>query len=227
MDPDLDLTGPYTCFWWKGWMISEECVRNEDAAYKRLSMAQGSLVLFYYGAHLFTFSNGDQLFGLLMEYVQAPPLKHNAASLTEGQRAEFVRSVRHAVRLLDRTDVCHHGLNASQLLLLKSPYIHCVLVDFEGASISVGLENHAEDDYGNALATLMDSKIGLGGEVVLQNFGEREEWDSVTSCFWHNGKSVEKRSKDPFSFVYESPRPPVCINSYTPSGGSLSLILRN
>lgn len=180
-----------------------------------------------------------------MEYVPAPPLKHSAASLTESQRAEFVsplffgvgvaflmtyitlsqvRSVRHAVRLLDRTDVCHHGLNASQLLLLKSPHTYCVVVDFSGASISVGLENHAEDDYGDALATLMDPKIGLGGQVVLQNFGEREEWDSVTSSFWHNGKLEVKRSKDPFSFVYESSRPPVC--SYTPRG-SLSLILRN
>ena len=48
-NPFVKGLGP--SFWLSGLAIAEEYLRREDAMYKRLEMAQGSLLPMYYGAH--------------------------------------------------------------------------------------------------------------------------------------------------------------------------------
>lgn len=55
MDPpegDILEAGPSLEWWWTKYTSAEERVRNEDAAYKKLAFAQGSLVPRFYGSHL-------------------------------------------------------------------------------------------------------------------------------------------------------------------------------
>ena len=95
--------------WWGDWITSEDSVRQEYGAYTRLSFMHGSLLPWYYGVHevsargkwstlltysQFTIPDGRILYGILMEFVDAPTLdKLGAVALSDEEQIQFVRGL--------------------------------------------------------------------------------------------------------------------------------------
>jgi hypothetical protein len=54
--PDEDMIKAGVQWWWMRYCTTEDHVRNEDAAYKRLKFVQGSLIPWFYGSHLVSYT---------------------------------------------------------------------------------------------------------------------------------------------------------------------------
>ena len=107
--PDEDMIKAGVQWWWMRYCTAEDHVCNEDAAYKRLKFVQGSLIPWFYGSHLvsytasrrqlclidpqFTLSDGHDVYGVLMEFVQAQPLSSSlSGTLSVAQQEQLVCS---------------------------------------------------------------------------------------------------------------------------------------
>ncbi|KAK7688711.1 hypothetical protein QCA50_008249 [Cerrena zonata] len=72
------------------WQTAEDLVRNEIAVYQKLDFMQGSLLPYFYGAHLFTLPSGPPLHGILMEYLDAPTAsKESIQALSEDEQLQL------------------------------------------------------------------------------------------------------------------------------------------
>ncbi|TFK71472.1 hypothetical protein BDN72DRAFT_958036 [Pluteus cervinus] len=177
---------------------AESLVHREDAAYERLHFLQGSLIPHYYGAHQFVLPNGHRLFGMLMEYIPAPSILGGIAkSLTVKQQHQLVKSARHFVYALQRSDTPQRDWHPGQVLcrtltssaessINSRDVVHGVFIDFGSAGIHA--EEHAwslSDDFGDCLYTLKRPEVGLDNEVLWESFAStgREPWDLWSSQF--------------------------------------------
>ncbi|TFY79421.1 hypothetical protein EWM64_g4590 [Hericium alpestre] len=173
----------------KHWDTAEECVRREDAAYKKLAVIQGSLIPRYYGAHTFDLPTGHILCGIMMEYIPAETLSQSLTMrITTDQQVQLIRSLRHAVRVLQYSDVSQHDWHLGQILCLvpepdspgeEAAPAHCVLVDFAQTRQSYWkMDSQFANDAGEAMRTLLSV---LDEDLVWDNWAPREMWDCVVS----------------------------------------------
>ena len=162
-----------------------------------------------------------------MEYIPAPSLMNKFGStLSKELQLQLVRfsaslyepssdkdtippqvqSLRHALRVIQYSDISQHDWHLGQVLCnpvetrsqaLDGSNVHCVLVDFSQASVSIDQQEfHRVDDFGQCLRTLCNPKSGFNADLVWENFGSREHWDMVAANVNVNAESkwTEKTS---------------------------------
>ncbi|OBZ76071.1 hypothetical protein A0H81_03276 [Grifola frondosa] len=191
---------------------AEAYICREIAVYKKLAFVQGSIIPYFYGVHLFTMRDGLQVYGTLMEYVDAYPLDSGVCwSFSEHQKIQLVQSARHAVRVLQYGDISQHDWHAGQILAHHAPTasdpdrVHCVLVDFSAATQSLYLsENHRDDDFGDCTEALIEEGTGLFEDFVMEHMGTREVWDFFKRLSGVCRFAPERKLPDPFAFVHTS-----------------------
>ncbi|KAF8587127.1 hypothetical protein K439DRAFT_1659243 [Ramaria rubella] len=185
-----DLSTDVSYRWFFDYARPEELVRQEEATYKRLAHAQGSVIPIYYGSHLFTMSDGYQAFGILMELVPGEiPSQAALSSLSDECQADFIKSARHAVRVFQYADIsqldwCEEQIICSPVLSATGiDRVTCVFLDFTFTTLSNQIyDSHRNDDYGLVEQILCD-EVGLRKNVLKQPFEPREAWDWYTSQF--------------------------------------------
>jgi hypothetical protein len=129
-------------------------------------------------------------------------------------------SIRHALRVLQRSDVSQHDWHQGQILCNLShasspPQAHAVFIDFAATTQAIDVDidvavDHEKDDYGRCVAAITrESYPGVDMQAVCKYWDrdemKRESWDAcdvmlfsvVTDFSW------ESRSVDPYKFVYE------------------------
>jgi len=157
-----------------------ELVRNADAAFRRLSHAQGSLLPYYYGAHQFSLPDGSQCWGILTELVRGVPLRIVSNQLSEDAKIEIIHSMRHFVRVLQYAEVqrsswryCDMSISIDQES--GSPSLSCTVMNMSHARFST-LEGQIMpvDDYREVQQLLYYT---LGYDLVDKHFEPMEEWD--------------------------------------------------
>ncbi|OBZ76067.1 hypothetical protein A0H81_03272 [Grifola frondosa] len=190
---------------------AEAYICREIAVYEKLDFAQGSIIPYFYGVHLFTMRDGLQVYGTLMEYVEGYRLDSGVCwSFSERQKIQLVQSARHAVRVLQDGDISqpwHDG----HILAHRAPTpsdldrVHCVLVGFSAATQSLYLtENHRQDDFGSCTAALIEEGTGLFEDFVMEHMGPREVWDFFSRMTGVWRFAPERNLPDPFAFIHTS-----------------------
>ncbi|KAI0047367.1 hypothetical protein FA95DRAFT_1606165 [Auriscalpium vulgare] len=167
----------------------EDDIAAEDAAYRRLEHVQGAVVPLYYGAYSFQSPAGDEVHGIMMEYIDAPNLdKIGLDCLPAAEQAQVIEGARNCVRVLQYAGVTQQDWHLSQILCYRtnSPapdgsqnqqQLACILVDFAWLSMSTQYEiRMPKDDYGRVFETLTEV---LGNERALldKHYAPREAWD--------------------------------------------------
>ncbi|KAK1215352.1 hypothetical protein PQX77_022036 [Marasmius sp. AFHP31] len=184
-DRQAFMGAPGRFIWWGDWTTNEDCVRREHAAYTRLASLQGSLLPWYYGAHEFTLPDGRVLYGILMEYVDAPSLNElGANTLGDDEQIQLIKSIRHIVSALQCADVSQLDWHPGQLLCPRHPVQghYAVLIDLTRTSMAIDPEEyHGTDDLEACYAMFCDDdpdvRTGLRRELVDAHFCWREDWD--------------------------------------------------
>ncbi|EPQ52483.1 hypothetical protein GLOTRDRAFT_140217 [Gloeophyllum trabeum ATCC 11539] len=196
--------------WWNRYENEENGVRCEDMTYERLRFMQGSLLPWYYGAHRLTLPGGHTIYGILMEYVGGVPLgEGHAAHLPPQQQVELINSLRLGVRGMEHADVSQHDWHRKQILVsarstsdsMLGPSVHCVLVDFSSCSTSLHASDfHRDDDFGTCLSYLVSPDAHLDAEIVLEHWGERQIWDTISATVNVHGElRGVRKPEDPYS----------------------------
>ncbi|KAG8985554.1 hypothetical protein FRB94_012229 [Tulasnella sp. JGI-2019a] len=188
IEPPEDSEDPLR-YWFQGLQTAEDAVRTEQGVYQRLEHAQGSVVPWYYGAHLFTLPDGHQAFGILMELVDgSDPEQALLSERTEAEQMTFVESARHAVRVFQYADISQLDWESTQILCTprvsstSTRHLDCVFIDFTSATQSdTAYNSHQVDDYGNVLEIICDPAVGLPKWLLEKAFEPREEWDYYTT----------------------------------------------
>ncbi|KAG8878911.1 hypothetical protein FRB97_002100 [Tulasnella sp. 331] len=176
-------------YWFDGLKTAADSVRTEQRVYQRLVHAQGSVIPWYYGAHSFTLPDGHQTFGILMEFVKgSDPEEADLGGRTEAEQIAFIKSARHAVRVLQYGDISQLDWESTQIICAPrtqqsssgrlEPSVGCVFIDFTSATQSdTAYNSHQVDDYGNVLEILSDPVVGLPKRLLVEHFEPREDWD--------------------------------------------------
>ncbi|KAG9027385.1 hypothetical protein FRB95_007817 [Tulasnella sp. JGI-2019a] len=188
IEPPEDPEDPLR-YWFQGLQTAEDAVRTEQGVYQRLEHAQGSVVPWYYGAHLFTLPDGHQAFGILMELVDGSDPEYALLSERTGaEQITFIESTRHAVRVFQYADISQLDWESTQILCTPRVssssigHLDCVFIDFTSATQSdTAYNSHQVDDYGNVLEILCDPAVGLPKRLLEKAFEPREEWDYYTT----------------------------------------------
>ncbi|TDL26641.1 hypothetical protein BD410DRAFT_895283 [Rickenella mellea] len=168
---------------------SEELVAYEDAAYRILAQAQGSLIPMYFGAHLFTMPDGIKLYGVVMELAQGPTLDEKPlVNLADETQIEFIRASRHFVRLMQSADIRQTDWWSGQIICLSTTrgenvpsaakHVGPVFFDFSATQFGepgYDLPCDQNDDYGEVVQCLLVG--GIRKELLKQHFEPRENWD--------------------------------------------------
>ncbi|EMD33118.1 hypothetical protein CERSUDRAFT_126288 [Gelatoporia subvermispora B] len=168
-----------------------EVARKEEAAYDRMSDLQGSLIPHYYGIYLFQLPDGAQVWGLLMEAIEAPSLlKVDVKTWSDDVQIDYdakVVRMRHAFRALRYAGVDHGDDHARNVLC---PQIRCadvsapeiVIIDFGRSSLWL-----LDGDGAPALYTGVYPYVGLGS--VLKRAGIKQE---ILDKYWEPIQDEER-----------------------------------
>ncbi|KAK7688658.1 hypothetical protein QCA50_008196 [Cerrena zonata] len=173
----------------QSWCTAEDLVRREIAVYTKLDFMQGSLIPYFYGAHLFTMSSGPPLYGILMEYIDMPTVStERIKSLSEDEQLQLIRSARDGIRIFQYADISQHDWHRGQILIYRTangdnkPSVHCVFIDFASCTQSTAAwEEHTRDDILNSAYSLIGPDDVLSPELVARVYGRRELWDRWSS----------------------------------------------
>lgn len=133
---------------------------------------------------------------------------------TNGVFSKFqMSSVRHALRVMQCSDVSQHDWHAGQILcnfcpsLSSSSQAHVVLIDLSATLQTLDLDvDLAKDDYGGCVNAAIQG-TGLDPNWVCEYWDrdemKREDWDAHSTSMWGNGYEWSSRRDDPYAFVYE------------------------
>jgi hypothetical protein len=125
-------------------------------------------------------------------------------------------SIRHALRVIQCSDISQHDWHANQILCnishSSSPsQAHAVLIDFAATTQATDIDiDHSKDDYGRCIGAIMhEGIIGVDLQWACK-YWERDEmkrecWDVFGMGMGNlaTGFSWRSRSVDPYKFVYE------------------------
>ncbi|KAI0081038.1 hypothetical protein K474DRAFT_57056 [Panus rudis PR-1116 ss-1] len=190
----LEGVGGFPESWIQGFRTSQEMIQCEEDVYNRLQHAWASVIPWFYGVHRFTFPDGTQRYGILLEYI--PKATHKLREHSSEAQRSFIRAARHALRVLQYADITQRDWTDEQFI--PSPYgsadrplLNCVLIDFSNAFQSDRYYDiERKDDYGEmSYAILLDldpeqgevppeERDGCPEELIREEFGPREEWDN-------------------------------------------------
>ena len=124
-------------------------------------------------------------------------------------------SLRHALRVMQCSDVSQHDWHAGQILcnicpsLSSSSPAHAVLIDLSATLQTLDLDvNLAKDDYGRCVSAITHESItGLDPKWVCEYWDrdemKREIWDVYSVGIMRNGYHWSSKREDPYAFVYE------------------------
>lgn len=111
-----------TDVWFQFALTAEWHMRGKLTAYEKMEVAQGSLIPYFYGAHKFRLPNGHEVFGILLEYIDALPLDSGCASkCSEEHRCQLMTSIRHGLRVMQYSDVSQLDWHSGQILCNNPP----------------------------------------------------------------------------------------------------------
>ncbi|KAF8348694.1 hypothetical protein F5887DRAFT_951448 [Amanita rubescens] len=192
-------------------------MRGELTAYEKMEVAQGSLIPYFYGAHKFRLPNGHEVFGILLEYIDALPLDSGCASkCSEEHRSQLMTSIRHGLRVMQYSDVSQLDWHPGQILCNIPPSMssdssqaHAVLIDFSATTQTldpdVDLSNL--DDYGSC-ASAIARLTGMDTKWVCEYWDrdemKRECWDANSmGAVFRSGYTWSTSGVDPYKFVYD------------------------
>ena len=126
-------------------------------------------------------------------------------------------SLRHALRVMQCSDVSQHDWHGGQILCNLRPSLpssspalaHAVLIDFSATLQTLDLDvNLAKDDYGRCVSAIThENTTGLDSKWVTEYWDrdemKRENWDAYDMCMMKNGYYWFSKREDPYAFVYE------------------------
>ncbi|KAK7688650.1 hypothetical protein QCA50_008188 [Cerrena zonata] len=167
------------------WCTAEDLVRWEIAVYTKLDFMQGSLIPYFYGAHLFTMPSDPPLYGILMEYIDMPTVSsEQIKALLEDEQLQLIQSARDGIRVFQYADISQHDWHRGQILMYHTtngrnkPSVYCVFVDFASCRQSTAAREHdTRDDLIESAYSLIGPDDALSPELVAQIYGHRELWD--------------------------------------------------
>ncbi|KAG6887344.1 hypothetical protein C0995_015939 [Termitomyces sp. Mi166 len=179
-----DTNKEYLSCWFHLLIMSETFITNEILAYNKLRPVQGSIIPWFYGAHLFTLPDGTVLYGLLMEYIEGQEINSNTQpALSHERQIKMVESCRHAVHALDVGDISQRDWHSGQILLYTNPITqvnHAVLVDFGLTTQTYQEENlNYLGNYGGMLTVLVYQNCMLNRSLIWKHFEEPDDWDPI------------------------------------------------
>ncbi|KAG8939521.1 hypothetical protein FRC04_006246 [Tulasnella sp. 424] len=162
---------------------SDILVGLEDAAYRRLNHAQGSILPYYYGVHEIVLPDGVCCWAILTELVRGDTPQSLPRDVPGQVKSSVVVALRHALRVLEYAEVTKprwrfgdirvHFFQESSPGAPVRPV--CSVVNLWHAEFStLGGSPEPNDDYGEVWRLLA---VAFGEGVVGDWFGEREPWD--------------------------------------------------
>ncbi|KAK7688521.1 hypothetical protein QCA50_008059 [Cerrena zonata] len=193
----------------RSWGAAEDMVRNEIAVYQKLDFMQGSMLPYFYGAHLFSTPSGLALYGILMEYIEAPTVSKNSIQvLSKTEQLQLIESVRHSVRVFQYADICQHDWHRNQILVRHKTnrhgesYAHCVLIDFGDCTQSLFPgDNHVTDDFRDSVLALASSEV-LDHDTIAGVYGRRDPWDRRALGPWIPQEDLYYRPERPLLTLF-------------------------
>ena len=123
-------------------------------------------------------------------------------------------SIRHALRVIQCSDISQHDWHAGQILCNLSrssspPQAHAILIDFSSTTQTLDLDiDLSKDDYGQCISAIThEDTTGLDAKWVCE-YWDREEmkrecWDTHRVALGRDGFVWESSAVDPYRFVYE------------------------
>ncbi|KAG8777139.1 hypothetical protein FRC16_004276 [Serendipita sp. 398] len=199
--------------WFDRIVLAELHLRQEDAAYKKLSAVQGSIVPWYYGSHLFTLPSGLKLYGILLEYITGLLLdSDDVGKLSPERQIQLIQSCRHGARVLDIADIAQHDWHPHQILVHSLPEtdtMHAVLLDFASTTQTIDPAIFTYlSNFHSCLAVLTGAlgKVAVNRDLAIDHFGTPDYWDPVMTIVPRGPGRDSKvfESPDPFPFIHKS-----------------------
>ncbi|KAG8913012.1 hypothetical protein FRC01_004777 [Tulasnella sp. 417] len=183
--------GPDDSQWFYHWRRThgDDLVAMEDAAYRRLDHAQGSILPYYYGTHKVLLRDGVWCWAILTEMVEGDTPQSLPRHYSSDMKRSAAVGLRHILKVLQYAEEA--PMQAS-----------CTMVNLWRAKFST-LEgrNEPTDDYLELWQMML---LAFGEDVAIETIDDREPWDFYT---WYTNTYIGDnwKPRDYDTELYERP----------------------
>ncbi|KAG8996141.1 hypothetical protein FRB90_012820 [Tulasnella sp. 427] len=190
------------------WTQSDNLVALEDASYRRLDHAQGSMLPYYYGAHEVVLPDGIRCWAILTELVQGYNPQSLPQSVKDAIKVDVIEYVRHVLRVFQFSDVSKPLWRFGDIRINftsetsadeASRRLVCTTVSLWRAAFSTLDGPHEPTDNHAELQALLGT--AFGEDIVFDRFAEREPWDFYAN-YMNQYTGIEWKPEDYDSRYY-------------------------